>query len=67
MLKTHDWYESYDTPILFRVNMPKLFSSFRVGLKSALNGTSKFLLALYFCEPLLITVQVNRSARNIKQ
>ena len=67
MLKTHDWYESYETPFLFRVNMPKLFCSFRVGLKSDFYGTSKFLLTLYFCEALLIIVQVNRSMRNIKQ
>ena len=64
MLKTHDWYESYETPFLFRGNIPKLFCSFRVGLKSALYGTSKFLIVLYFCEALLITVQVNRSMKN---
>ena len=52
---------------LFRGNIPKLFCSFRVGLKSAFYGTSKFLLALYFCEALLIIVQANRSMRNIKQ
>ena len=34
--------------------MQKLFCSFTVGLKSAFYGTSKFVLALYFCEPLLI-------------
>ena len=55
------------TPFLFRVNMPKLFSSFRVGLKSAFYGTSKFVLTLYFYEPLLIIVQGNRPIRNIKQ
>ena len=48
MLRTHDWYESYETPFLFGVNMPKLFSSFRVGLQSAFCGTSKFLFTLYF-------------------
>ena len=67
MLKTHEWYESYETPFLFRGNMPKLFCSFRVGLKSAVYGTSKFRLTLYFCEALLIIAQVNRSMRNIKQ
>ena len=67
MLKTHDWYESFETPFLFRGNMPKLFCSVRFALKSAFYGTSKFLLALYFCEVLLIIVQVNRSMRNIKQ
>ena len=67
MLKTHDWYESYETPFLFRVNMPKLFCSFRVDLKSDFYGTSKFLLTLYFYEALLKIVQVNRSMRNIKQ
>ena len=66
-IKNPYWYESYKTPFLFRVNMPKLFCSFRVGLKSAFCGTSKFLLTLYFCEPLTITVQKNRSMRNIKQ
>ena len=50
---------------LFRGNMPKLFCSFRFGLKSAFYGTSKFLLDLYFCEALL--VQVNISMGNIKQ
>ena len=49
------------------VNMLKLFCSFRFGLKSAFYVTSKFVLTLYFCEPLLITVQENRSMRNIKQ
>ena len=34
-IKTRDWYESYEIPFLFRTNMPKLFCSFRVGLKSA--------------------------------
>ena len=63
MLKTHDWYESYETPFLFRGNIPKLFYSFRVGLKSTFYGTSKFLLALYFFEALLIIVEVNRSMR----
>ena len=48
--KTHDWYESYEAPFLFRVNMSKLFCSFRVGLKSAFYGTSKFLFTLWFCE-----------------
>ena len=33
--------------------MPKLFCSFKVGLKSAFYGTYKFALILYFCEPLL--------------
>ena len=66
MLKSHDWYESYETPFLFRGNMPKLFCSFRVGLKSAFYGTYKF-LALYFCEALLNIVLVNRSMSNIKQ
>ena len=61
------WYESCETPFLFRVNMPKLFCSFRVGLNSDFYGTSKFVLALYFCEPLLIINQENRSTRNIKQ
>ena len=67
MLKTHNWYESYETPFLFRGNVPKLFCSFRVGLKSAFYGPSKFLLALYFCDALLIIAQVHRSIRNIKQ
>ena len=53
-VKTPDRYESYETP--FRVNMPKLFHSFRVGLERA-----------FFCEALLIIVQVNRSMRNIMQ
>ena len=66
-LKTHDWCESYEAPFLFRLNMPKLFCSFRVGLKSVFYGTSKFALVLYFCEPLLIIVQENRFMRNIKQ
>ena len=66
-IKTHDWYESYETPFLFRVNIPKLLCSFRVGLKSAFYGTSKFVLTLYFCEQLLIIVQGNRSMRNIKK
>ena len=30
-------------------------------------GTSKFVLTLYFCEPLLIIIQENRSMINIKQ
>ena len=47
--------------------MPKLFCSFRDGLKSAFYGTSKFVLNLYFCETLLIIVQENRSMRNIAQ
>ena len=64
---THDWYESYETPFLFRVDMPKLFCLFRVGLKGTFYGTYKFLLILYFCEALVIIVQVNRSMRNIKQ
>ena len=59
--------ESYEAPFLFRVNMPKLSCSFRVGLKSAFYGTSKFVLTLYFCKPLLIIVQENRSMRNIKK
>ena len=67
MLKTHDWHESYETPFLYRGNMPKLICSFRVNLKSTFYGTSKFLLALYFCEALLKIVQVNRSMRNTKQ
>ena len=67
MFKIHDWCESYETPFLFRVNMPKLFCSFRVRLKIAFYGTSKFVLTLYFCEPLLIIVQENRSIRNIKK
>ena len=66
-IKTHDWYESYDTPFLFRVNIPTLPCSFRVGLKSSFYGTSKFILTLYFCELLFIIVQENRSMRNIKQ
>ena len=36
-------------------------------LKSAFYGTLKFALTLYFCEPLLIIVEENRSMRNIKQ
>ena len=35
----------YETPFLFRVNMPKLFCTFY--------GTSKFLTTLHFCEALL--------------
>ena len=66
-IKTHGWYESYETPFLFRVNLPKLFCSFTVGLNSAFYGTSKFALTFYFCEPLLIIVQESRSLRNIKQ
>ena len=62
-IKTHDWYESYETPFLFRVNMPKLFCSFRVGLNSAFYGTSKLLLALNYCETLPIISQVNKSMR----
>ena len=54
-----------ETPFLFRVNTPKVFSAFSVGLKGAFYGTSKF-LALYFCEALLIIVQVNKSMRNAK-
>ena len=46
--------------------MPKLFCAFRVGLKGAFYGTSKFPLALYFREALLIIVQVNKSMRNVK-
>ena len=56
-----------ETTFLFRINVPNLFSSFRVGLKSAFYGTSKFVLTLSFCEPLFIIVQENRSMRNIKQ
>ena len=48
-LKTHGWYESYETPFLFRIDMPKLFCSFRVDLKSAFYVTSKFILTLYIC------------------
>ena len=33
-----------ETAILFRVNMPKNFPTFRAGLKSDFCGTSKFLL-----------------------
>ena len=66
MLKSHDWYDSYETLFLFRGNMPKLLCTFRVSLKSTFYGTSKF-LALYFCEVLLKIVLVNRSLRNIKQ
>ena len=29
-------------------------------------GSSKFVLTLYFCKPLLVIVQENRSRRNIK-
>ena len=53
--------------LLFRVNVPKLFCSFSVVLKSALYRTSKFGLTLYFCKPLVIIAQENRSMRNIKQ
>ena len=67
MLKTHDWYESHETPFLFRVNMPKLFYSFRFGLKSTFYGTYNFVLTLYFCELLLIILQEKRSMRNTKQ
>ena len=67
ILKTHDWYESYETPFLFRVNMLKLFCSLRFGLKTTFYGTSKFVLTLYFCEPLFIIVQENRSMQNIMQ
>ena len=35
-----------------------------VGLKSAFYGTFKFVLTLYFCEPLLIIVEEIRSMRN---
>ena len=66
MLKTHDWYESYETPFLFKNNVPKLFWSFRVGLKSAFFETSEFLLALYFCEARLIIVQVKTLSRQSK-
>ena len=65
--KTHDWYESYEAPFLFRVNMSKLFCSFGFGLKSAFYGTSKVLFTLCFCEAFFIIVQVNRSMRNIKR
>ena len=58
---------SYEAPFLFRFNMPKLFCSFKVGLKSAFYGTSKFVLTLYFCEPLLMIIQENRSMRNINK
>ena len=61
MLKTNDWYESYETQFLF------MFCSFRFGLMCAFYGTSKLLLALHFCRTLLVIVQVNRSMRNIKQ
>ena len=44
-------------------NMPKLFCAFRAGLKGTFCGTSKSLLALYFCEALLIIVEANRSMR----
>ena len=67
MLKTHDWYESHEAPFLFRGNMPKLFCSFSARLKSAFYGTFEFILALYFCEALLIIAQVSRSLRNIKK
>ena len=68
MLKTHDWYEKYETPFLFRVNMQKLFCLFRVDLKSAFYGTSKFVLTLYFCEPLFIVeILRNNILRNIKK
>ena len=43
------------------------FAHFRVGLKGTFYGISTFVLTLYFCEPLLIIVQENRSMRNIKQ
>ena len=66
MLKTPGWCESYETTF-FSGNMPKLFCPFRVGLKSAIYGTSKLLLALHFFEVLLIIVQVKTSIRNIKQ
>ena len=66
-LKTHDWYESFETPFLIRVNMSKLLCSFRVDLKRIFYETSNFLLTLYFCEVLLVTVHVNRSMKNIKQ
>ena len=36
-----------------------------VGLKSAFYETFKFILTLYFCEPLLIIVEENRSITNI--
>ena len=45
----------------------KYLRTFRVGfLKGAFYGTSKFLLALCFCEALLVIVQVNKSMRNAK-
>ena len=63
MLKTHGWCESFET-LFFRGNMPKLFCSFMVGLKSTIFGTSKLLLALYFCEVLLIIAQVKTILSN---
>ena len=44
----------------------KCLRTFRVGLKGAFYGTSKFLLALCFCEALLVIVQVNKFMRNAK-
>ena len=47
-------YHEMKHHFLFRVSIPKLFSSFRVGSKSA----SKFVLTLYFCD--LIVFKENR-------
>ena len=60
----------------FYLECPKLFCSWfkpmvqmvqTNRLKRAFYGTSKFVLTLYFCEPLLIIVQENKSMRNIKE
>ena len=40
ILKSHNCNKSYETPFLFRVNMPKLFCSLRVGLKIVFEETS---------------------------
>ena len=49
---------SHVTPFLHRVIMSKSFYSFSAGSNSTFYGTSKFLI-LYFCELLLMIVQVN--------
>ena len=48
LITIYDWYDSYEISFLFRVNMSKLFYSFRVGLKGTYYGTHKFLLTGIF-------------------
>ena len=43
----------------------KIVLLIQVGLKSDFYGTSKFFLNLYFCEALLIIVQINGSMRRL--